>query len=593
MLADLAAAVELGGQVVVLHGNGGHGKTTVAVQFARQAAVEVWWVDASSATNIIEGLREVALRAGADEQAVRNAWSGASSAPEVLWAALNVRTKPWLLVLDNADDPQLLAPNGERVATGRGWLRTPKSTGTVLITSRDGRRSEWGDRLFVTVGVLDPEDAATVLLDLAPGAGAESDARDLAERLGGLPLGLSLAGHYLRSTSTAVRLPGTVQPRTFGEYRQALADGAELGEHETLARTWELSLNLLANRGRPLARPLLRLLSTFAPAPIPVELLDASVLANSEVFAGITAQQLTVLVEDLRSLGLVDYQPNALVLHPLVRDANLRQAPSGYEDVRLEMLSEALKGLDPLAPSTWPLWRALLPHCEQLPDSAIDVHLGAMLFCHCMGLDVDAGRLYRRVLPGLIAMSGEDAQETSTNRFRLAMVARQRGEHEFAEAEFRAVLAVQQRTLGPDHPDTKLTSASLAAPDGGRQVSPEEAELRALLADRIRALGGHHPDTLEVRLSLSRLLREQGLYFEAWGEYREHLKILRNVPHDGYPHILPDWREIESRLVDVDDPADAEEALGELLSVLIGILGHQHPSVLAGRQVLDRMRGKS
>ncbi len=370
LLAELAAAVDLGGQVVVLHGNGGHGKTTVAVQFARQAGVEVWWVDASSATNVTEGLREVALRAGADEQAARNAWSGASSAPEVLWRALDTRTNPWLLILDNADDPQVLAPNGERVATGRGWLRTPRSTGTVLITSRDGRRLEWGDRTFITVDVLNAEDAAAVLLDLAPCAGAEADARDLAELLGGLPLALYLAGHYLRSTSQAVRLPGTVQPRTFAEYSQALADGAELGEHKTLAQTWELSLDLLAKRGQPLARPLLRLLSNFAPAPVPVELLDAAVLADSDVFAGITAQQLTFLVEDLRSLGLIDYQANALVLHPLVRDANLRQA-SGYDDVRLEMLTKVVLGRDPRDPRTWPLWPALLPHCAQLSGSAL------------------------------------------------------------------------------------------------------------------------------------------------------------------------------------------------------------------------------
>lgn len=244
LLARLSSAA---GRVCVLHGNGGHGKTTVAVQFARQASTEVWWVDASSATSLAEGLREVALRAGADERAVKDAWAGAGSAPEVLWAALDARPDPWLLVLDNADDPTVLSPDG-RVAAGRGWLRTPKPAGTVLVTSRDGRRSEWGDRaLLLPVDVLDVADAAAVLLELAPHAGDEADARDLAERLGRLPPALRLAGHYLRSTGDAVRLPGAVQPRTFAEYDLALADHPDAADREALSRTWELSLDLLAS----------------------------------------------------------------------------------------------------------------------------------------------------------------------------------------------------------------------------------------------------------------------------------------------------------------------------------------------------------
>jgi len=54
----------------------------------------------------------------------------------------------------------------------------------------------------------------------------------------------------------------------------------------------ELSLDLLAVRGQPWARPVLRLVSFLAAAPIPYQLLDASVLAESEMFAGMTAARL-------------------------------------------------------------------------------------------------------------------------------------------------------------------------------------------------------------------------------------------------------------------------------------------------------------
>ena len=46
----------------------------------------------------------------------------------------------WLLVVDNADDPQVLAGPGRSVAEGRGWLRpVTGQAGRVLVTSRDGR----------------------------------------------------------------------------------------------------------------------------------------------------------------------------------------------------------------------------------------------------------------------------------------------------------------------------------------------------------------------------------------------------------------------------------------------------------------------
>ncbi|MEV8437160.1 tetratricopeptide repeat protein [Actinosynnema sp. NPDC051121] len=585
LLASLRASVELGGQVVVLHGNGGHGKTTVAVQFARQVGVEVWWVDASSATNVTEGLREVALRAGADDRAVRNAWTGASSAPEVLWRALDARVRPWLLVLDNADDPRVLAPDGSRVAAGRGWLRTPKSTGTILITSRDGRRSEWGDRAFAPVDVLAVEDAARVLLDLAPDAGREPDAHDLAERLGCLPLGLRLAGHYLRSTSQAVRLPGVVRPRTFAEYGQALADGAELRERETLAGTWELSLDLLAKRGQPLARPLLRLLSTFAPAPVPVELLDASVLAGSEQFADITPRQLADLVEGLRGLGLVDHQSNALVLHPLVRDAGLRHA-AGYDDLRAAMLTQVAVSSDMVDPRTWPLWRALLPHCLALDRSTLLIDVAAARFCASVGSEADAEHLVRRALAESSARLGDDDALTLGLRFTLSTMAGRRGEDEVAEAELRAVLAAQLRTLEPDHPDVLSTRLALRLTRNGRDFAPTDAELRAVVADRTRSLGPDHAETLSARDDLAWELSEQGRHAEALAEYRALLELRRARSGDEHPSTLDARAGIAAALFRAGDAEGAAAERRALLVIRERVLGSDHPDTLSTRYLL-------
>ena len=125
-----------------------------------------------------------------------------------------------------------------------------------------------------------------MLRDLAPeitDPGGQ-EARELSRRLGGLPLALHLAGTYLGSPFA--------RWSTFAGYRQAL-DGVELPAaltdieergadiHATVQRTWDLSLDALAAEGMPQARPLLLVLSCFAPAtPIPAWLLQLPPLGD-------------------------------------------------------------------------------------------------------------------------------------------------------------------------------------------------------------------------------------------------------------------------------------------------------------------------
>ena len=117
----------------------------------------------------------------------------------------------------------MLAPPGAAVADHTGWVR-PARNGVVVVTSRDGRASVGGSNTRIDrVGRLPTDDAAAMLLDLTGGhGGSNDDARLLAERLGGLPLALRLAGSYLASTARAAPWSGLV--RDFEGYRGALDD---------------------------------------------------------------------------------------------------------------------------------------------------------------------------------------------------------------------------------------------------------------------------------------------------------------------------------------------------------------------------------
>lgn len=254
------------GSTWVLAGMGGLGKSTIALAAARSAQVlgwRVWWLTATDITSLSGGLLEILHQLDAPESTARPVREGAPTAAARFWEFLhsaNPAGGRWLLVFDNADAPAVLAAHGSASpADGAGWLR-PHSSGLVVVTTRTRDQRVWGSwTVMRELHPLDDVAAARVLTDLAPNIqdpGSEQ-AKALAQRLGGLPLALHLAGTYLASDFA--------RWRTLGDYHRAL-DGTELSTamgdlddpagqaRATILRTWDLSLQALAEKGQPEAR---------------------------------------------------------------------------------------------------------------------------------------------------------------------------------------------------------------------------------------------------------------------------------------------------------------------------------------------------
>jgi len=391
------------GLVHVLVGMGGGGKTTVALSVASRVAgrVRVWWISAENPTVLQTGLRRLAGELGASEAEVERAWTGLDSATDLLSRRLTAYPNRWLLVLDNADDTRLLAAPGQPVAAGTGWLRPISSRqGTVLVTSRDTDPDTWGGWCELhRVGMLAAAVGARVLLDhTGPAAGTTEQAAALARRLDGLPLALRLAGRYLAAAGR-MPLPGAVA--TFDGYSAALdagrlsavfdhADDAVLDDTQSrgvIDRTWELSLDLLDQRGLGPARTLLRLLALFGAAPIPYQLLlDPGQMADSDLFPSLDTPRLYELLHALAGLGLLDLTPSdgqetptgangstdpvTLRLHPLLRDTSRHHLTrSGQTPTYLRLATRLLYQAtqqpgtgNPDDPATWPTWQTITPH---------------------------------------------------------------------------------------------------------------------------------------------------------------------------------------------------------------------------------------
>jgi len=144
------------------------------------------------------------------------------------------------------------------------------------------------------------------------------------------------------------------------------------------ARTWETSLDLLNRRGLPQARPLLRLFSVFAAAPVPYQALNPAIMASSSLFVSLDVIRLQRLLDSLTGLGLLDRAdsatppsrdgPAALRMHPLIRDASRHRLRSTGQMPPLLALAARLldQATDdsgrPDDPATWPILRLLAPH---------------------------------------------------------------------------------------------------------------------------------------------------------------------------------------------------------------------------------------
>jgi len=207
----------------------------------------IFWVDASSVENAERAFAGLARLGG----------MGDTFANGMYW--LTVLDMPWLLVIDNADDPKIdysrFFPPGER--------------GHILITSRNE-----DCRIHATIGFskfadLEQEDAITLLLKAAC-VGNPLDqrvrelARPIAKTLGYLPLALTQAGAPIRQ--------GVCSSENYLDFyashrKQILSNRPVQGTDQyryTIYTTWEVSFRMIEKQGTEEAADAIQVLHIFA-----------------------------------------------------------------------------------------------------------------------------------------------------------------------------------------------------------------------------------------------------------------------------------------------------------------------------------------
>ena len=623
----LAGGADQRPRLVALHGLGGAGKTSVAVEYAYRHLDQVgvaWQLPAEDATVLEAGFTELAAQLAAQV--------AAGDPVAAVHSALAASPAPWLLIFDNAPAQgpvQRFLP--------------PAGNGRVLITSQS---AAWPRDQAVEVPPLGIEVAAMFLVSRT-GDPASEAARTLANELGGLPLALEQAAAYIQATGTTL----TAYLSVFRD-REAdlLARGEAAGHPADVAATLGLALSRLEEEAPP-AAGVLRLLACLAPEPVPLNLLlaDAHIAGKLAPDVAATVEPLLAdpiaagdSVAALRRYSLVTPAGNGLVLvHRLVQAVTLDQVPVevvGQWKQAAAALVEAAIPTPTELPATWPVCAVLLPHARTALDLTsrgmwkIAQYLGFSgsylaardLFqliadahteddtygtehrdtlaartqlARWTGKAGDVARArdqYTKLLPIMERVLGAENPDNLTVRDYLATTTGEAGDAPGARDQFAALLPIEERVLGPEHPDTLTARSNLAAWTGeAGDAAGARDQYAALLPIREQVLGPEHPDTLATCGDLAYWTGEAGDAVGARDQYAALLPIYERVLGPEHPDTLATRHDLAWTTEEAGDAAGARDQVAALLPIRERILGPEHPETLATRSLLARRTGEA
>jgi hypothetical protein len=574
-------------RIVVLHGMGGAGKTSVAVEYAHrhQAEVSVAWQFAAE--------DRATLEAGFAQLAALLGTAGGPMDPRApvacVHAALADSPLPWLLLFDNVPGP----------AAVREFLPAA-GHGQVLISSQHGL---WPAGQSIEVLVLDADVAAGFLVNRT----SEPDLRaaaELAAELGGLPLALEQAAAYIEATVSSLA-------EYLGLFRQRRAEllqrGEVAGHPASVAATLAMAFSRLRDDA-PSAAGLLRLIACLAPEPVPLRLLLRPNRTVAKRLRRPAAQQLKLLLDDpieaadavsaLRRYSLVTSAGDGLILmHRLVQAMTLNQMP-GDEAAVWKQAATALVGSAIPAivsrPENWPACAMLLPHAQAtLADSSrgmarIASYLGQS------GNYPAARDLQRKVAAARGPILGTDHRVTLAERHRAARWTGEAGDPATARDVYADLLSRHEQVLGAEHRTTLSTRSYLAFWTGEAGDPTRARDMFAeLLPVEERVLGAEHPFSLGTRGNIARWTGEAGKPAAAGEMFAKLLPMVERVLGAEHRSTLTARDGLARWTGEAGDPAAARDMFAELLPDLERILGPEHPYALGARGSLALWTGQA
>jgi tetratricopeptide (TPR) repeat protein/transcriptional regulator with XRE-family HTH domain len=577
-------------QAQAIKGLGGIGKTQIAVEYAYRAREQAryahtLWMTAPSEEAILSSCAALAdllpAHPAPDEKDQRKV-----ARAVIAW--LEQCEQPWLLIVDNADEPSLLGPYLPRRGQGHVLLTTRASAVGALASSLEVDTMsllEGTQLLLRRAGRLEHAREEEV-----------NEAGNIVVALAQFPLALDQAGAYIEESGCSLR----DYLQLYEQHRSFLLAwrGTQTTRYpESVATTWSLSFQRVGQQS-PAAAELLRLCAFLDPDHIPEELLtEGAPYWPARLQEAVTNRlSFNQMLEVLLRFSLVKRMAadRLLSLHRLVQVVQMEHLDPEEHQQWAERVVRAVHTVFPASPkdnsAVWPVCQRflsqaqgchtlILQHHLLLPEAVEVLDRTGTYLCE-RALYSLAEPLLQRALEMCEQLQGPVHPSLVPSLLHLATLYWKLGTYALAEPLYQRALHLCEQ-----HPEPlqlaraeALNDLALLYVDQGKYGQAEPLYQQAL---RIWVQGAD-PDDHRIATPLNNLAllyKKQGKYGQAEPLYQRTLRIREQRLGPAHPLVATSLHNLAALYLGLRNYARAEPLYRRALRIYEQQLGPTHPSV--------------
>ncbi|KAH6694361.1 P-loop containing nucleoside triphosphate hydrolase protein [Leptodontidium sp. MPI-SDFR-AT-0119] len=607
----------------IITGLGGQGKSEICLQVANQMRDQFWgvfWVDVDKKSTAESDFVAIAKRMGHSVESLHDA----------LHVLANTK-KAWLLILDNADDPdfnyQVYFPSGNH--------------GAVLMTSRVAQCKQYSPDAFEALGGLGEEDSKNLLfkaaeVPLVSWSSQDDQAKEVVNLLGSHTLALIQAGAYVSQGHCQLHQ----YPKVYQRQRQRLLKyrpKQAYSRYRDMYATFEASADVLEQSQSKSASDALRLLeilSMLGSNVLPLQIFEEgwksckeTLRANSVKARGIDkfspdhVSQLPsfMIPEDdawdpfrlteasslLVSLSLVTrHNLNnclGLSMHPLTH-AWAKDRQDSERQGMAWIAAGCVLGFSCSNTRMWQTYeRRLLPHVMSYLDIKVKrafelaskaVVTSIFLKCSRALLDMRQDTKLGQLLEDIFLELGQNPDEPSEEFLPLYNLQgrslRYLGKNKEAVALLEQVVKICETTQPETHPDRLTSQHELAiAYQANGQVVKAVALLEQVVKIRETTQPETHPNRLNSQHELATAYRANGQVIEAVVLLEQVVKIRETTQPETHPDRLNSQHELATAYRANGQVIEAVALLEQVVKIKRLTLAISHPSRVVSENALS------